>query len=488
MNPKSNIMHVRALILTLLFSITLSGYSQSPAGKASTTGNDGGYNIKVKIGLKDTLCYLANYYGEKQYLQDSAKADSKGIVEFKGKEKLAGGIYLFVFPNKTYFEMLLDNEQHFSMECDPMDVINSMKVKGSEENIRFYEYLQFIQKKSREVEPLRAERKIKSDAKENTDAIDASIKTIDKSVTDFKKNYLTTWPNTLLSKIFLASQEVEVPETPLLENGKKDSTFAFRYYKSHYFDTFDLADDRLLRTPIYHAKVSNYIKNLVLQIPDSLIKECDMLISKSASNKETYKYLVWYLTNTYETANIMGLDAVFVHMALNYYTKEKAYWVDDVTLFKIRDRAQQLDPILLGKKVRNLVLEDSAGVFRSLYDIKTKYTVVFFYDPDCGHCKKSTPPLIELYNKFKGQGLEVYSVCTEVEMDKWRAFIKEHKLEWINVADPKLHNNFRHEFDISTTPQIFLLDKDKRILAKKIDVETLDKILTKEFEKNSANK
>jgi peroxiredoxin len=465
------------VVLLLLLAVSFRASSQSS-----------GYDLKVKTGLRDTLCHLANYYGEKQYLQDSAKSDVRGMVEFKGKEKLPGGIYLFVFPNKTYFELLLDKEQAFTMECDPADVINTMKVKGSDENTRFYEYLQFIQKKSKEVEPLKTERKSKLDAKESTEELDKQIREIDKSVIDYKKNYITQWPNTLLSKIFLASQEVEVPDAPLLADGKKDSTFAYHYYKQHYFDNFDIADERLLRTPIYHAKLSNYIKNLVLQIPDSLIKECDMLVAKASANKETFKYMVWYLTNTYETANIMGLDAVFVHMALTYYTKEKAYWVDDATLYKIRDRAEQLDPILLGKKVRNLVLEDSSGVFRSLYDVKAKYTVLFFFDPDCGHCKKSTPPLIELYNRVRNQGVEIFAVCTEVEMEKWKAFIREHKLEWINVADPKLHNNFRHEFDIATTPQIFLLDSDKKILAKKIDVETLDKILTRELEKDHTEK
>ena len=64
----------------------------------------------------------------------------------------------------------------------------------------------------------------------------------------------------------------------------------------------------------------------------------------------------------------MGMDEVFVFLGKKYYTKEKAYWVDAVTLFKIQDRAAQLEPILLGKKVRNIVLEDSAGIYRSLYN------------------------------------------------------------------------------------------------------------------------
>ena len=61
-------------------------------------------------------------------------------------------------------------------------------------------------------------------------------------------------------------------------------------YKQHYFDSFDFADERLLRTPIYHSRVNAYIKNLTLQMPDSITLTADYLIDKAKPNKETYKY------------------------------------------------------------------------------------------------------------------------------------------------------------------------------------------------------
>src|SRR5437764_6527992 len=135
------------------------------------------------------------------------------------------------------------------------------------------------------------------------------MKAVDKGVIDYKLNYIKEHPNTLLAKVFQASQEPDVPEAPKLENGQKDSTFAFRYYKEHYFDGFDFADDRLLRTPVYHSKISTYLKTLTLQMPDSIIRVADFLVEKAKPNKETYKYMVWFITNTYETSNIMGMDA-----------------------------------------------------------------------------------------------------------------------------------------------------------------------------------
>ena len=55
--------------------------------------------------------------------------------------------------------------------------------------------------------------------------------------------------------------------------------------------------------------------------------------------------------------------------------------------------------------------------------------------------------------------------------------LKPKKLTWINVGDPYLHNNFRHDFDISSTPQVFILDSNKKIIAKKLDVTQIEDFL-----------
>jgi thiol-disulfide isomerase/thioredoxin len=459
--------------------ILISAFSLVAFAKSASAQ---GYEIKIKVnGLQDTLCYLANYYGDKQYIKDSARVNSFGNIIFKGNEPLDGGIYLFVFPNKTYFELLVDKTQFFSLECDQFDVINTMKVKGSQENLDFYNYLQFIGGKSKQMESLNAEKTNLIAEKQSTDDVMKRIKAVDSSVIEYKNSYILSNPKTFLAAIYNASKDVTIPDAPILANGAIDSNFQFNYFKAHYFDNLDLSDDRILRTPIYHNKLAYYFKNLVMPSPDSLILECDKIVAKSKKNKETFKYVVWYLTNTYETSQIMGLDAVFVSLVTKYYTKDQATWVDDVTLYKIQDRASILGPILLGKQAKNLVLADTSGNYQSMYNINSPYTVLLFWDPDCGHCKKTVPKVKAFYDKAKSKGLQVYSINTAVEEQKWKDYVKENKLNWINVADLKTQNNFRHDFDIVTTPQIFILDKNKKILAKKIDAETMEKILCKEL-------
>jgi thiol-disulfide isomerase/thioredoxin len=111
----------------------------------------------------------------------------------------------------------------------------------------------------------------------------------------------------------------------------------------------------------------------------------------------------------------------------------------------------------------------------SLYDIKSKYTLVYFWDPSCGHCKKVTPKLSELYKtKGKELGLEVLAVYIEADTSEWFKYIKENELNWINAADLLGKSNFRKYYDIYSTPVIYLLDRNKKIIAKRIDVEKLE--------------
>src|SRR5688500_17572945 len=112
----------RVLILVLFIFISANSLFASKSG----------YSIKLKVnGIKDTVCYLGNYYGDKQYLKDSAKVDASGKFIFEGKENLDGGIYLIILPDKKYFELIVDKEQFFSAETDTADYIKHMKIKGS---------------------------------------------------------------------------------------------------------------------------------------------------------------------------------------------------------------------------------------------------------------------------------------------------------------------------------------------------------------------
>jgi peroxiredoxin len=451
---------------------------------------DQGYKIKVKInGLKDTTVLLGNHFADKQYVIDTVRCDSKGNLVFEGKEKLKPGIYLTVLPSKRYFEFLITSEQEFSLETDTGNFVYSMKVKGSNENQLFYDYLKFIEAKGKLITRLREKIDDKKAPKDSIENAKKQAAETDNEVKNYKKNFINQHPKSFLTTIFKASQDPEIPEIPLLPNGRKDSVFQYNYYKQHFFDGLDFSNEGLLRTPVFHARLKTYLDNLTFQIPDSISKSCIEICERAKANKEVFKYCVVEFTSTYEKSNIMGFEAVFVDMVDKYYRTGQAVWADSVTLFKIKDKAGKLKPLLIGKKAPNLTLKDTSGVYQTLYNFRNDFVVLAFWDPDCSHCKKEIPVLLKEYNeKLKKRNLEVFAVCTEAERNKWTDFIRKEKLNWVNVADIELQNPFRTLYDIHSTPVIYVLDKNKMILAKRIPVEKIDEFLERHITLESRKK
>ncbi len=452
----------------------------------STFAKSGGYNIKVKVnGLKDTVCFLAYYYGDKQYLKDTVKVNSKGEMVFKGGEPLPGGIYLIVFPDKKkLFEVIIDKTQFFSIETDTIDPSKHLVVKGSEENTFYLNYLEFIQKKHEEITPFTDALSKTKTNKDSIALLKKEISRIDNEVKKFKSDFKKKYPDFLLSKLFYISEDIEIPDPPKSPDGKIDSSFAYRYYKTHYFDHVDFTDDRILRTPLFHPRLSSYLEKMIHPSPDSIIKECDMLVEKARPNKEMFKYVVWYLTNEYLQSKIMGYDAIYVHMVEKYYMTNEAYWVTPSQLQSISERAQKLKPILIGKIAPNIMyLTGMNGKYLSLYDIPAKYTILVFWSHECGHCKTEVPQLYKIYEKYKDKGVIVFATSTVRDTAKTLNFIRENKIEgWINALDipdaaGNYYSNFRSDYDIYATPAVFLLDENKKIIAKKLSPDQIENLL-----------
>jgi thiol-disulfide isomerase/thioredoxin len=435
----------------------------------------GGYEIKIHIiGLKDTVCYLGNHFGDKQYVRDTARTDHDGWAVFKGKDSLPGGIYLIVMPNKTYFEILV-SEQKFTIETDTLDFIGNFKSTGTLENKLFNEHQRFIIGMSKETQQLKSKMDAYSTNKDSTKAIRERIMSLDKEVKAYRIKLMTDYPKSFIAKIFTTMSEPDVPEPPKDAKGNiLDSSFQYHYFKAHYWDKVDFSDDRMLRTPIFENKVKTYTNQLTPQLPDSIIASCDTIIEKAKANKEVFKYCVATLTNIYENSKIMGFDKIFVHLAEKYYLTDLAFWADSTLKANIHGRVEKIKPNILFTVAHDLAMPDTAFVMHTLHGVKAKYTVVVFWDPTCSHCKIEIPKLLQYYDSVKTKiSIEVFAIGIESDMEEWKKYIREHKLDWLNVSDLYNQTNFRNYYDIYSTPVIYLLDERKRLIAKRLDTEKL---------------
>ena len=479
----------------LILCFSLAGFSQNKP-----------FKLKMKInGMQDSACYLLNYYGSKMYYNDTAQFNNNGVVIFEKDEKPKGGLYIVYTGGKRLFEIIINDEDYIELETDTLDYIGKMSVKKSKENKLFFEYLSFLSKKQKGSIPMRNKLQAKeTSAKEKTE-INKKLANIGVEINEYRDNIIKNNNDLFISVFFKTMNETQTPNFAEIKNDSLKRLMKYEHYKNHYFDNLDFSDDRINNTPLYHNKIEKYFKSIAYPNPDSIIKDVDIVLEKAKANDELYKYTTYYLLSYYEKSKIMGMDAVFAHIGLNYYTHELAFWSDSTQIEKIQDKSRKLSPLLIGKPAINLSLLDTSGnKWEQLYNVKAKYTVLVFWDPDCGHCIKELPKLSKAVDSLKQTfDIKVFSVSSN-HSEEWKKFIRNNKIDFINVAVPMEaysdqnkatqfiidgHTdlkslNYNKTYDIFSTPQIYLLDSKKIIVGKKLDAELLKKVVQKEEAKS----
>ncbi|MBL0741236.1 TlpA family protein disulfide reductase [Chryseolinea lacunae] len=454
----------------------------------------GGYNIRFQIaGLKDTTIYLGNYFGESTYLKDTAKVNSKGEFVFEGKKKLERGVYFLVLNKIKIFELAVGKDQQFSMVTKTDDYVKNMQVTGDIDNKVFFENMIFNMERHFEAEPFLKVIQDSTLAEDKKKGARESFNKVNDKVVAYQTDVIAKYPGTITATVLKASQVIKVPDAPKKANGTTDSTFQLKWYRQHFFDNFDLADSALLRMPrpLYRDKVYEYVDKLYAPQADSISKAIPAMVDKAKRNKETYKYITFILLMKYQQPEIMGLDEVYVNVFDKYYaTGEMDFWLNDKMKKNLKEHADRLRKSLVGKTAPNLIMQDSNLKPRSMYDIKNKYTILFIFDPDCGHCREETPKLVSFYNRKKFD-VEVFAVSADTSMAKMRDYIKEMKTPWITVNGPRTYvGPYGDLYDALTTPSLYVIDNKKKIIGKKVPAEKLDEFLEQyeRFQKFKAEK
>lgn len=462
-----------AIIAALLLSIFGSAYPS-------------GYNIRVRIeGLQDTSLLLAYHFGNRKYIKDTIQLDNRGAGVFRGDEALPGGIYLVVMPENNYFELLIDNEQDFSVETSMNEPVKNMQVNGSGENTRFIEYHRFMNEKQSASSALQERIQNNRNNPDSMEYLQARGQEIDKEVQEYWESIRNNNPKSLLANLVSAMQSPSVPGFDIPDDAENPDSIrwalGYEYNKKHFFDKIDFSDERLLRTPVLHNKLEHFFTRMLVQSPDSIIPQAIRVVEYSKANDKVFQYVLVYLLNHYERSHIMGLDEVFVELAERYYLEGEAFWANEETVNKLRERVERIKPNLIGRKAAEMKMRTPEGNMVSLHGTEAEYTILYFYEPSCGHCKVVTPRLNELYNKYKDDGLKVFAVYIYDDEEEWTEYIASNNLDWINVSDPQNETYFRYYYDVYSTPTIYVLDADKTIIAKRIGIENVEQMMEEEL-------
>ncbi len=457
-----------------------------------------GYKITLHTpGYKSGVAYLTYHMGKNLNVQDSA-IFKNGLAVFSGKQTLPGGIYAIVFPGKRLTtEFLVDKEQQITVKADTTDLANVI-VTGSKENNLFQEYKKFVAIKGAQLQKERAAYN-QSRSRQDSAKHEAAYIALNKELNDFRNNLITRQPSSMMASLLTAMKDPPYPtKVPVT---MQDSMENYQFYKTHFWDGITFMDGRIVRTPFFLPKLERYYREIIPQASDSIISDIDYKLLLARSSPDMFRFLLNWLTDEYINPKYMGQDAIFVHLFEKYHSKGISSWLNEKQMETITRRAYMQMANLIGEQAANLEMIDSTGKPAPLYGVKADYTVVVFWDPTCGHCKEELPKIDSVYRaSWKAKNVKVYAVLTEDRRSEWINFIKQYNLgDWTHVLQTKemaesissaQKPGFRQLYDITQTPVLYLLDKDKRIVGKKLTWMQLNDLLAvkTKTEKNKSGK
>jgi thiol-disulfide isomerase/thioredoxin len=340
-----------------------------------------------------------------------------GRGSFRGSQAFEGGLYLIYLSPEAYFDFLVGSDQHFVIRADAARLHESIAFEGSDDNRIFQEYKRFLQQSRQSLNKQQSSLNEQSTQEDST-RVQEKIKGINAEMEAYMDDMEEAHPALFVTTFVGATREPLPPEDLLTGERRHDDSVRFFYYKDHYLDRFDPFDIRLLHTPLYEGKIKNYIGRAVPQHPDSLILAVDFLLEGSKAHEEMYRYMLITLFNHFAESKFMGMDAVYFHIAEYYYIPD-ATWSSPDFIAKLKDNLAKNKPTLIGQTAPDLRLRElpsdhfhmaaqdttikrdpHIGQDFFLHAVDADFTILYFWEGDCGHCKKATPALYQVYQRL----------------------------------------------------------------------------------------
>ena len=462
-------------------SIEGTQHQQQLVEAASASRPVMGGSADVRINFKEPVSgtfYLVCVFGNQNLKVDSAQVTNNSI-RFQNEEGYPQGVYYAVLSEEQFVQFILGADQEFTMTTSLTNSQGNTTFSGSQENSLFYASQEYDLKYEAKVKPLNV---VLTNNDEDSEAYKEARIQLDQQISE-REAYLNILfeehPNLLFSKFKKAGQNPKV---------RQDLAGQARVtaYRNEFWDQVDFTDTRLMYTSVIQNKLEQYFTKLTIQHPDSVISSADFLLTKVLDRPIFYKFIANWIALKYEPTKIalMDAEAVFVHMVQNYFTYDRAYWSDSASTYSLQLRAYEMSKSLVGQIGPNVTANDPNGQPQSIYDMNAAYLIVYLFNPTCEHCLVETPKLVKLYNQHKRDELiDVYSIAIETEVGEWKDYLQKNGVSFTSVFDPT-NQSIYAKYYVDITPEIYVLNRDRTIIAKNIKVDQIMEVIERDLAKN----
>jgi peroxiredoxin len=430
------------------------------------------YTIEGRIlTLSGRKIFLSSYFGEKTVSMDSTVSDELGRFTIRLKPGAITGMYRIIW-GKDKFVDLIWNKENIAFTTHAEFPLDSLEIQTSDENKIYRYYIRIDRLNQQKLDLLMPV----IDYYPQKDLFylktAAEFETIQKGQAKLLDSLSGLYPASYAIRIF------KTQGTPFLP-ASLEKEARLNYLRLHFFDHVNFQDTLLLNSNVWANKAIAYLSlygNAKLdqkQLEAEFIKAVTIMLSAAAVNAEVYKFILDYIVGGFDKYHF---DGVITYIADNF--QDPFSCEDQARKTALQKKLDNFKKISIGKNAPEIEAPDPKGKIVKLSGIQSEYTLVIFYSSGCGHCAQMMPKVKEYYDKQKPKRVEVMAVSIDTNKTEWTKFLNEEKLNWINVSELKGFNSkSADDYNIFATPTMFLLDREKKIIAKPISWRELDQAL-----------
>ena len=429
--------------------------------------------VNIQIKVKQTHTKVAKLYFYQKVdvkLVDSSRQVSPELFKFKLPAGYNQGLYKLALGKNISFDFVIGNEPQISLETVIFAAEDSLQSIVSKENEVYIKYQKFRKRFKQQLYLLNSLTDYYSDSSSFHKPLNTEIEKVNANLYMTAKKLATEYPGLYASNLILLEIK-PIPVNILSRNEKQNNI-------KYWWSEANLNDSRLLNSPVLEQKLWEYIEQFYddnfdkEQQDSSFISASRTIMSLKADTAIKSSFRNFLFKNFIET----DYDATIKYL---YKTS-----FDGLQPMKLTPEEQNsyssISDLVVGKKIFDFKVISSDDKNQKLSKISAPYKLVVFWSMYCPHCIELMPQLLKTYHKFKNIGFEVIAISIDEEADVWRMYITDHKYNWINVLEPDNgKSKILPEFNISGTPDLFLIDSKLTIISRPSNVKQLEAKLKK---------
>lgn len=422
-------------------------------------------------GLSNEKITLLQTFASQHGMIDTSQMNESGSFRFTLSDDLPSGQYRLVTESGMDVFFVFNHEDiQFVVVTDEYG--KYVQVIKSVENMIYYDYENLKNKNLLKLDILGPVVAYYPKTDPLYKKVTDRANTLRKEVLD-KANELTARNPGTLAAHFI---KMETPVFPPLEMDESDQQ---EYLKAHFFDNIDFNDTVLLKSSTLNSMLINYLSLYQDRNDDretfenKLLMGLDTILQKSAVNPDMYASVVDFLLQGFESIGFdKGIEYISEHNQLDEFCENTE------KILELQDKLYLLNKLAIGKTAPDFSHADIDGNMIRLSDINAKRTLLVFWASWCPHCKSVVPEINSLKEKFSDNELQIIGVSIDTSLTNLRQVISEYKINWPNIAELKgWGGDIPEMYGIAATPTMYLLDEQKKIIAKPVNKYDLKKAL-----------